>query len=110
MKAHLASCDGEFLRLGFDIRTKQKKIQDARAEEQRRHNEVLHLARKYDRNKLYEEVWSEPMQKLAKKYNLSDVGLAKICKKLKIPLPGRGYWAKKAAGKLVERRPSLPEI
>jgi len=50
------------------------------------------------------------MQKLAKKYNMSDVGLAKICKKLKIPLPGLGYWAKRAAGKIVEKRPTLPEI
>jgi hypothetical protein len=51
----------------------------------------MYLARQYDRNKLYEEVWSEPMHKLTKKYNLSDIGLAKVCKKLKIPLPGRGY-------------------
>ena len=68
------------------------------------------MAQTYDRNKLYEEAWAEPMHKLAKKYNLSDVGLAKICKKLKIPLPGRGYWAKKAAGKLVKKRPTLPKI
>lgn len=28
------------------------------------------------------------------RYGLSDVGLVKICKKLGIPVPGRGYWAK----------------
>lgn len=35
---------------------------------------------------------------LAKEYGISDVGLAKICKKLHIPVPGRGYWANKTAG------------
>jgi len=51
------------------------------------------------REALYEEVWSEPMSALAMKYSLSDVGLAKICKKLKIPLPGRGYWQKEKMDK-----------
>ena len=55
---------------------------------------------------LYEQAWSIPMTKLAKQYQISDVGLAKICKKLKIPVPGRGYWAKKGKGK----RPSLLSI
>jgi hypothetical protein len=44
-----------------------------------------------NREELYEQVWSTPMTKLAKQYQISDVGLAKICKKLKIPVPGRGY-------------------
>lgn len=51
------------------------------------------------REALYEEVWSEPMAALARKYSLSDVGLAKICRKLKIPLPGRGYWQKEKMDK-----------
>lgn len=51
------------------------------------------------REQLYEQVWSEPMTKLAKSYSLSDVGLRKRCVKLKIPLPGAGYWAKKQYGK-----------
>lgn len=46
------------------------------------------------RKQLYEEVWSQPMQRLAEKYDISDVGLAKACKRAGIPLPGRGYWAK----------------
>ena len=48
------------------------------------------------------------MWKLAPKYKVSDVALAKTCRKLKIPLPGRGYWAKLAAGKSLRGRPPLP--
>jgi len=61
------------------------------------------------RDELYEQVWSQPMIELAKQYGLSDVGLAKICRKLRIPLPGRGYWAKLKAGKILPH-PSLPPL
>ena len=57
----------------------------------------------WNREELYEEVWTTPMQTLAKKYGISDVGLAKTCRKLLIPLPGRGYWARKEAGQKLER-------
>lgn len=62
---------------------------------------------KFERDKLYEEIWSEPVTKVAKRYQLSDVGLRKICVNLSIPVPPLGYWAKMAAGKAV-KRPSLP--
>lgn len=61
------------------------------------------------REELYEHVWSEPVSRLAPEYGLSDVGLAKICREMRIPLPGRGYWQQKAAGKKV-RRPMLPPL
>ena len=54
------------------------------------------------RQQLYEEVWADPVRVVAKKYGLSDVGLAKICRKLRIPLPGVGYWAKLRAGKCTQ--------
>src|SRR5689334_367844 len=59
------------------------------------------------REELYSEVWSTPVQRLASRYGLSDRGLAKICDKHRIPLPGRGYWAKRAAGYRVSRK-ALP--
>jgi hypothetical protein len=46
------------------------------------------------RTELYEKVWKIPMQKLATEFGLSDVGLAKLCKRHQIPVPGRGYWAR----------------
>ena len=51
------------------------------------------------RDDLYKLVWSEPVSKLSKNYGISDVGLAKICKKMEIPRPGNGYWAMKRSGK-----------
>jgi len=61
------------------------------------------------REELYQRVWTEPVSTVAKGFGVSDVALAKQCKKLKIPLPGRGYWSKKAAGKSVRRIP-LPAL
>lgn len=63
-----------------------------------------------DRRTLYEEVWTDPVSAVAPRYGLSDVGLAKLCSKLSIPLPMRGYWAKVRAGKKMGRAalPALP--
>jgi len=52
----------------------------------------------FQRDQLYDEIWSVPILQLAKQYGLSDVGLAKICTKMKIPRPPRGYWAKRSYG------------
>lgn len=48
--------------------------------------------RTYEREKLYHEVWAEPMTTVAKRYGISDVALRKQCKKLDIPLPIKGHW------------------
>ncbi len=60
------------------------------------------------REDLYKEVWSTPVAQLAKKYNISDVGLAKICKKMEIPRPGRGFWAKAESGARMQMSPLKP--
>lgn len=65
------------------------------------------LLSRYDREKLYTEVWSQPILDVARKYGVSDVAIGKTCKRLQIPLPGRGYWAKVSAGKNVPKRPPL---
>ena len=62
----------------------------------------------YDRQTLYEEVWSEPVYKVAKRYGISNVAIAKTCKKMRIPMPGKGYWNKILAGHELEKAP-LPE-
>ncbi|MHB8898889.1 MAG: hypothetical protein ACYC6Y_09105 [Thermoguttaceae bacterium] len=60
------------------------------------------------RKELYDLVWSKPMRKLAVDFGMSDVGLAKVCKRHKIPRPSRGYWAKVESGKKVVRWPLVP--
>jgi hypothetical protein len=63
----------------------------------------------WNREKLYSEVWSTPLSKLAATYGISDVRLGKVCRELSIPLPGLGYWARKAAGQRIEK-PALRKL
>src|ERR1700730_4719161 len=62
----------------------------------------------WNREELYADVWEKPLVKVAAKYDISAVALGKVCRKLQIPLPGRGYWTKKEFGKPVEKS-TLPE-
>ncbi len=63
------------------------------------------------REDLYAQVWAKPMSQLAAQYKISGNGLAKICRRLQVPYPGRGYWARKAAGQKVTQvpLPAAPE-
>ena len=60
------------------------------------------------RQELFELVWSMPMTKLSKQFELSDVGLRKICIKNQIPLPPQGHWTRKQFGK-EDPTPDLPK-
>jgi hypothetical protein len=62
----------------------------------------------YDREILYNEIWTLPVTEVAKKYKVSDVAIHKICKSLNIPTPPAGYWAKVYAGKPVPKQTPLP--
>lgn len=59
------------------------------------------------REELYRQVWARPVMKVAADYGVSNVALKKICKRHGIPVPGRGHWARKAAGKKVGPVPRL---
>jgi hypothetical protein len=65
--------------------------------------------KRFDREKLYEQVWSEPVQRVARSYELSGRGLAKACIRLQVPVPPRGYWARIRNGVAV-KRPPLPKV
>ncbi|TWS99839.1 peptide chain release factor-like protein [Reyranella sp. CPCC 100927] len=65
------------------------------------------MDRAYTRREFYDLVWSQPMRTLAADFGISDVALAKHCKRMNIPVPERGYWARKQAGKPVSKV-SLP--
>jgi hypothetical protein len=58
------------------------------------------------REALYKLVWEKPGTVLAKELGISDVGLAKICKKLRVPRPPRGYWQLINVG----RKPRIPPL
>jgi hypothetical protein len=66
---------------------------------------MTHLS--MSREQLYELVWSKPMRHLAKNYGVSDRAMAKLCARNQVPVPPRGYWAKKSSGHKVVR-PPLP--
>ena len=110
MRKHLVPVVRKFWLLKFDVRTAEQKKEEKRQKEANRRWALHHLASRYNREEIYREIWSEPIQRVAKRYGLSDVGLAKVCRKLLIPRPGRGYWAKKAAGVTLPRQPPLPKL
>jgi hypothetical protein len=62
----------------------------------------------WKREQLYAEVWEQPVTKVGEKYGVSDVAIAKLCCRLKVPVPGRGYWARKAAGQTIKQKPLPP--
>jgi len=55
------------------------------------------------REDLYRQVWAEPISKLAVTYDLSGTYLARICRELNVPTPGRGYWAQLKAGQKLKQ-------
>ena len=57
------------------------------------------MKQKLTRQELYDLVWSTPSAALAKKYNISDTGLRKMCKRLDVPVPKMGHWQKVKFGK-----------
>lgn len=63
----------------------------------------------FTRERLYEMVWRVPVSRIAPRLGLSDRGLAKLCSRHRIPLPGRGYWQRLKAGRRVTRK-KLPRL
>lgn len=47
-----------------------------------RRDEVARLMHRYDRKVLYNQVWSQPVQEVAKSYGISGVRLGKVCRTL----------------------------
>lgn len=61
-----------------------------------------------DRAALFDRVWSQPVKRLAKEWGLSGRGLAKACRRLEIPVPPRGFWARVHGRRM--HRPRLTEL
>ncbi len=63
---------------------------------------------KLSREELFALVWERPATEVARELGISDVALGKLCRRLQVPKPPRGYWARVASGKK-PRRPPLQE-
>lgn len=63
---------------------------------------------KLTREELYRKIWEKPTTKVAAELGISDVGLAKICRKMNVPKPPLGYWRRVETGAVIKPT-SLPE-
>ena len=61
------------------------------------------------RSELYTMVWAEPISVIAKKYEISNLGLRQLCKNKMIPIPEIGHWQKVQFGKRVFQ-PKLSDL
>jgi len=70
----------------------------------------------FRRDDLYRIVWTSPVSEVAARLGVSDVALAKLCRRAGIPIPRRGYWQRTEAGQALEPAPlkespkGLPEL
>lgn len=61
----------------------------------------------FTREELFDKVWTQPLSQIAKEIGISDVALGKACRRARIPLPGRGHWAK---GPRHRKTATLPKL
>src|SRR5262245_2712106 len=64
----------------------------------------------HSRKELYDLIWSTPAVTLAASFGISSVAVAKRCKRLNIPRPSRGCWAKIEGGKAPKKVPLPPQV
>ncbi|MDQ2084783.1 hypothetical protein RA307_31780 [Xanthobacteraceae bacterium Astr-EGSB] len=58
------------------------------------------------REELFALVWEKPTSEIAKERGVSDVAISKLCSRLQVPKPPRGYWARVQSG----QTPRLPPL
>lgn len=56
------------------------------------------LSMKFEREKLYDEIWDISLTGVSKKYGLNYAKLVQVCKENNIPYPSSAYWTKKNIG------------
>jgi hypothetical protein len=61
------------------------------------------------RAELYNLIWGEPLGDVTKRIGVSSAELRRICREYEIPLPPKGYWAKRSWNH-APARPPLPNI
>lgn len=68
-------------------------------------NSAAHYRHYFRREDLYNLVWTSPVSEIAVRLGVSDVALAKLCRRAGIPIPGRGYWQRAESGQAVDPTP-----
>lgn len=63
---------------------------------------------RFTRQQMYDLVWSRSLVDLAKDFGISANGLAKICDRLLVPHPPRGYWSGGDHTRALDRPPLPP--
>lgn len=69
----------------------------------------MNSTHRFTRQQMYDLVWSRSLVELAKDFGISANGLAKICDRLLVPHPPRGYWSGGDHTRL-SARPTLPPM
>lgn len=62
-------------------------------------------SKELSREELFALVWEKPTQEVARELGVSDVAIAKLCARLQVPKPPRGYWARVQSGQTPKRPP-----
>lgn len=62
--------------------------------------------REVSREELFAMVWERPSEVIAKELGVSGVALGKLCTRMQVPKPPRGYWAR-VESRQTPRRPPL---
>ena len=101
MRQHLASCASQLSRLGLTLDGQRRSYPPVA------HPPSAPASAQYDRERLFEDVWSEPMKDVGRKYGTSEAALSTLCTKLEIPTPPKGHWARKTAAQAQSLRPRL---
>ena len=57
----------------------------------------------FDRERLFEEVWTVPMVRVGEKYGISGTDIRRVCEALQVPVPAPGHWTRVELGRAVER-------
>jgi hypothetical protein len=78
----------------------------SRLDHMRGSEKVNENEREITREDLSKLIWTKPITVLAKEFGISNTGLAKVCKRLNVPRPYRGYWRLLETG----RKRSIPPL
>jgi hypothetical protein len=102
MRQHLAGCATQLAQLGVRLEGERRpRVQTERPPS-------ASGPARYDRDRLYEEVWSEPIAETCSRYGLSEAALLGLCKTLEIPTPRReGHVMQVGARATTGERPKL---